>query len=107
MLNSVETVSENSITAKLEGKLVAGSIDEFRERLKELIKNGPNTVILDLSDVNFIDSTGIGFLAATYNSLSKTGGTLKIIGLSEEIYDFFISLRLNAYFNIEKRIDNV
>ena len=61
MLNSVETVSENSITAKLEGKLVAGSIDEFRERLKELIKNGPNTVILDLSDVNFIDSTGIGF----------------------------------------------
>lgn len=103
MLNSVETVSENSITAKLEGKLVTGSLDEFREKLKELIRNGPNTVILDMSDVNFIDSTGIGFLAATYNSLTKNGGTFRIIGLSEELYDFFISLRLNSYFDIEKR----
>ncbi len=103
MLSSVETVSENSITAKLKGKLIAGNLDEFREKLKELIKNGPNSVILDMSGVNFIDSTGIGFLAATYNSLSKNGGTLRIIGLSEELYDFFISLRLNSYFIIEKR----
>jgi len=103
MLSSVETVSENSITAKLKGKLIAGNLDEFREKLKELIKNGPNSVILDMSGVNFIDSTGIGFLAATYNSLSKNGGTLRIIGLSEEMYDFFISLRLNSYFIIEKR----
>jgi anti-sigma B factor antagonist len=103
MLSSVETVSENCITAKLKGKLIAGNLDQFREKLKELIRNGPNSVILDMSGVNFIDSTGIGFLAATYNSLSKNGGTLRIIGLSEEMYDFFISLRLNSYFIIEKR----
>lgn len=103
MLSSVETVSENSITAKLKGKLIAGNLDDFRVKLKELIKNSPESVTLDMSDVNFIDSTGIGFLAATYNSLAKSGGTLRIIGLSEEMYDFFISLRLNAYFKIEKR----
>jgi stage II sporulation protein AA (anti-sigma F factor antagonist) len=103
MLNWVEIASENSITAKLEGKLVTGSLDGFREKLKELIGNGINTVILDMSNVDLIDSTGIGFLAATYNSLSKNGGTLRIIGLSEEMYEFFISLRLNSYFKIEKR----
>ena len=107
MLNWVETVSENSIIAKLEGKLVAGNLDEVREKLKELIKNGPNTVSLDLSGVDYIDSTGVGFLAATYNSLSKKGGTLSIIGLSEKMYNFFINLRLNAYFKLEKHIDNV
>lgn len=98
-----EMENENSIKATLDGKLVAGKLDDFREKIKEMIKNGHNSITLDMNNVDLIDSTGIGFLAATYNSLSKNGGSLRIIGLSEEMYSFFTSLRLNSYFKIEKR----
>lgn len=102
MLNAIDKIDENSALIKLEGEMVAGSIDELREKMKKKINNGIRAVIMDMTEVKTIDSTGIGFLAASHNSLTKVGGTLSVIGLSEEMYKFFIGLRLNSHFKIDK-----
>ncbi len=104
MIKSVDiTDKDNSIIAKLEGEFVAGSLDDFRSKLKEFLSNGVCTLIIDMSGVTAIDSSGSGLLAAAHNSFSKAGGNIRVTGLTKEMYDFLISLRLNSHFKIEQQ----
>lgn len=92
----------DSALLKFKGKLVSEDLDQPRQKIKNYLQQGVRSVTMDMSKVTFIDSSGIGLLAATYNSVSKLGGELKIIGLSDEIYDSFINLRLHTIFKIER-----
>ena len=103
MLSIIEERNGTSTTAKLEGDLVAGNLDPITTRLKALIAEGVTDIRLDFTTVVAIDSAGVGFLAAVHNTIKKQNGTLLVKGLSREMYQFFVSLRLNAHFKIEAR----
>lgn len=103
MLNIEEKSEKEKCTMKLNGELVATDLDVLKKRVHNLISNGILSLTFDMSDTESVDSAGVGFIAATHNSLEKVGGVFKIIGLSKDMHQFFICLRMNTHFTIESK----
>jgi anti-sigma B factor antagonist len=69
---------------KLRGKLNLGdSVDRFRNTLDDLMGSGDTRIVLDLSDVPWIDSSGIGLLVKTLTSAKQRGGSVKLLNPSK------------------------
>lgn len=98
-----DLASEDSVKFALNGELVAGGMDQLRESVKKYIDGGTKKIIIDMQHVTTLDSAGIGFIAAVHNTLTKVGGVVNVVELSEEMYNFFVSLRLNSHFNIAQQ----
>lgn len=75
------------VTAYLSGELDHHTAKEMRENIDNAISlNMPTLLIIDFSDVSFMDSSGIGLVMGRYRLLSKTGAELHISGASDQIY---------------------
>ena len=81
--------------------VVASMAEEFKKNLLDLIKNGIKELAIDLSGVEVVDSVGLGVMIATHNTLSKSGGKLKVINASEDICRLFQTMRLDQHFEIQ------
>jgi anti-sigma B factor antagonist len=84
----------------LVGKL---TIDDDAQRLKDkinsLIQQGRTQIVLNLTDVPYIDSGGLGQLVASYGSVAKTSGGLKLLGVSKRNHDLLSITRLVTLFD--------
>ena len=84
----------------LVGKL---TIDHDAQRLKDkinsLIQQGRTQIVLNLTDVSYIDSGGLGQLVASYGSVAKTSGGLKLLGVSKRNHDLLSITRLVTLFD--------
>jgi anti-sigma B factor antagonist len=84
----------------LVGKL---TIDHDAQRLKDkinsLIQQGRTQIVLNLTDVSYIDSGGLGQLVASYGSVVKTNGGLKLLGVSKRNHDLLSITRLVTLFD--------
>ena len=87
-------------TLKLQGDLVTASTAAHRQAIKELIAQGIKTLSIDLADCAMVDSSGIGLLVATHNSLTKLGGRLALTHASEDLRELFQTMRLQQHFSI-------
>ena len=69
---------------KLRGKLNLGdAVDRFRDTLADLMASGDTRVVLDLSEVPWIDSSGIGLLVKVLTSAKQNGGSVKLLNPSK------------------------
>jgi anti-sigma B factor antagonist len=69
---------------KLRGKLSLGdAVDRLRADLYELMSNGDTRIVLDLGEVPWIDSSGIGLLVKVLTSAKQKGGSLKLLNPSK------------------------
>lgn len=81
--------------------LVASTVGDMRVRLRDLIiTQGILDITINLSKVKMIDSTGIGLLISTFNSLSRAGGTFKVTDASKDIMDLLRTMRLDNHFEV-------
>jgi anti-anti-sigma factor len=87
----------------IEGNLTAATAPAVRAQLREVLESGARQVAIDLSRTEIVDSSGIGLLIATHNSLSRNGGQLEVTGLSKELADLFRSMRLDRHFTLRTR----
>lgn len=70
--------------AKLRGKLNMGDpVDRLRQTLDELLGSGDTRIVLDLSEVPWIDSSGIGLLVKILTSAKQRGGSMKLLNPSK------------------------
>lgn len=92
-------MAEQEITLVMDGDIVASRIQEVKDMIAERLGDDI-TLILDLANVSYIDSIGIGVLIATHNSLKSSGGKLKIINASEDIKNLFKTMRLDKHIDI-------
>lgn len=74
-----------------QGELDLGVAGEFREKVEaELAKDGLLThLILDLAEVRFIDSSGLGVILGRYKKLSQKGGRVVVVGMSSQVRKVF------------------
>jgi len=81
-------------------EMVAGSIPELRVAMRGMIEEGVRELVVDLTDVRMVDSSGIGLLISAYNSLRKAGGHLAVIHASPDIRELFRTMRIHQHFSV-------
>ncbi len=85
----------------LEGRITAGEESaKLRDTLRELAAGGVHDVILNLREVNYIDSTGLGAMVVCYTSLRKLGGRLKLQNLNRRNIELLVFTKLTTVFEI-------
>jgi len=84
---------------KLSGKIMGGEDHElFRREIKSLVDEGFVDVVLNMSKVSWINSTGLGVLVSGYHTLKKNGGTLKICEVNDRIDNILNVTQLKLVF---------
>jgi len=87
----------------LKGKLTAGLGDQLlREAIDELLAEEKKKVLLNLSEVSFLDSAGVGELVAGLRTASRFGARLKLLNVGERVYSTLDMARLLPTFEIYK-----
>jgi len=85
----------------LKGTIVAGNDSEALHSLVgEFLAAGETRIILDLAQVNFIDSTGIGALIRVHSAAMRKGASVKLLHLTKRVYDVLQITRLSSVFEI-------
>jgi len=74
----------------------------LREIIGDLVSNGRRKIVLNLAEVDFIDSAGMGELVKSYTSVRKQGGQLKLMGLHEKVENLLKLTSLTQVFDIQK-----
>ena len=92
------------ITFAKEGVLEAGNVMDFREAVMGLLKEG-DKVVLDLGNVNFMDSSGLGAIVALGKSLAEGGGELKLANITPQVRTVFELTRLHQAFEIYDTVE--
>jgi anti-sigma B factor antagonist len=72
----------------------------LRELLRDLAKKGQKRVLLNLADVNYIDSSGIGELVSAYTSIKNQGGEMKLLHLTKKVHDLLQITKLYTVFDV-------
>jgi len=72
----------------------------FRETLRELVTKGQKKVLLNLADVSYIDSSGIGELVSGFTSVTNQGGQLKLLHLNKRVQDLLQITKLYTVFEV-------
>ena len=71
----------------------------LRDTIRRLADGGKNKVLLNLAGVKYIDSTGIGELIANYTTLSRQGGQLKLLKLTDRVQNLLVITKLLTVFD--------
>ncbi|MSN26652.1 MAG: anti-sigma factor antagonist [Geobacter sp.] len=89
-----------------EERLDANNSEELKQELNRLFEVGSKNVIVDLKEVRFIDSSGLGVLVSGFKNASTRQGTLKLSGLQTQVKSMFELTRLHRVFDIYATIDD-
>lgn len=74
----------------------------MRDTLRELTAQGNKKILLNLSEVSYIDSSGIGELVSGFTSVANAGGTLKLLGLTKRVKDLLQITKLYTVFDVHE-----
>lgn len=74
----------------------------LRETVRELVDKGNRKVVLNLGEVQYMDSSGIGELVKTHTTVRNGGGQLRLVNLNKRVNDLMRLTRLSAVFDIEQ-----
>jgi anti-sigma B factor antagonist len=92
------TVNEVTIL-DLKGKMTLGEGDELlKDRINSLLAAGRKKLLLNLEGVPYIDSAGLGEVVRTYTTVSRQGGSLKLLNLTKRIEDLLSITKLLTVF---------
>lgn len=91
---------DNIQTAKLKGDLDVYSEDEFKTFIEENIKEDTD-VVFDLSELDYLDSTGLGMFMNVYNDQKANDKKVKIINAKDNIHKLFKITDLTGLFEME------
>ena len=83
----------------LKGKITLNEGDEvLKDKINSLIMQGKKKILLNLADVPYIDSAGLGEIVRTYTTVSRQGGQLKLVNLTKRITDLLSITKLLTVF---------
>lgn len=82
-----------------EVRIGEGSI-ALRDAIRNLSNEGKNKLLLNLGGVNYVDSSGIGELIANYTTVSRQGGQLKLLNLTDRIQNLLVITKLLTVFDV-------
>jgi len=95
-----ERVVEGVSILDLSGRIVLGEGDmQIKERIRDLLADGQRKILLNLADVSYIDSAGLGALISSYTTVKRENGKLKLVNLTKRIQDLLAITKLITVFD--------
>jgi len=100
MTTSIRQVGGVTI-ADISGRIVLGEESAaLRELVGDLLSKGHKKILLNLGNVTYIDSTGLGSLVSAFTSVRKQGGELKLLNLTNKVEDVMQITKLYTVFDV-------
>jgi len=94
---TIRQVGQVSVV-EVSGKLTSLESGALRNSIARLLKEGRKQILLNLSGLVYLDSSGIGDLVHTYMSVIKSGGEMKVVGLTEKVEEILKITQLYQVF---------
>jgi anti-sigma B factor antagonist len=86
----------------IDGRIVLGAETEtLRNAVRELIGKDKKKIILNLAGVDYIDSSGVGELVASFTAVRNSGGELKLLNLTQKVQDVLNVTKLYTVFDVK------
>jgi anti-sigma B factor antagonist len=105
-LQGTTRVIEDVVIVDLSGKITLGEGSSLlRKTILELIHRGHQKLLLNLEDVDYIDSSGIGELVSAYTTVRNSRGELKLLNLTKRVHDLLQITRLFTVFDVQSDED--
>jgi len=87
------------VVLDLKGKITLGEGDELlKDKVNSLVNQGHKKIVLNLADVPYIDSAGLGEIVQSYATVTKNGGKLKLLNVTKRIKDLLSITKLLTVF---------
>lgn len=102
MLNIQIKENDGIIEVLIEGRIDNEGTQQFQDSLDEVLNKSGNKITLDLTKLEFINSSGIGKLLIFYKKARHSGIETEINGISEELFSLFRAIRLDKLIVIKK-----
>jgi anti-sigma B factor antagonist len=94
---------EDVTLVDISGQIVLGpETGMLRATVHDLVSRGDKKIILNLADVNYIDSSGLGELIASYTTVRNQGGQLKLLNLTKKVQDLLLVTKLYTIFDVKE-----
>jgi anti-sigma B factor antagonist len=94
---TIRQVGQVSVV-EVSGKLTSFESGALRSSIAKLLKEGRKQILLNLSGLTYLDSSGVGDLVHTYMSVIKGGGEMKVVGLTEKVEEILKITQLYQVF---------
>jgi anti-sigma B factor antagonist len=73
----------------------------LRDSVRDLLSKGSKKILLNLGDVTYIDSSGIGELVSAFTTVKNQGGDLKLLNLTKKVHDLLQITKLYTVFDVK------
>ena len=93
----------NGVTiVDLSGRITLGEGSVvLRDQVRDLLSRGNKKILLNLGEVNYIDSSGIGELVSAFTTVRNQGGELKLLNLTKKVHDLLQITKLYTVFDVK------
>ena len=92
---------DSVMVVDVSGRITLGEgCSQLRELIRDQLTKGNKRVLINLADVTYIDSSGIGELVSAYTAVSNQGGQLKLLNLTKKVHDLLQITKLYTVFDI-------
>jgi anti-sigma B factor antagonist len=86
----------------LSGRITLGEGSvTIRDAVRDALAKGSKNIVLNLGDVSYIDSSGLGELVSAYTSVKNSGGELKLLNLTAKVHDLLQITKLYTVFDVK------
>ncbi|HKY28436.1 MAG TPA: STAS domain-containing protein [Pyrinomonadaceae bacterium] len=100
-LNINERQAGDVTVLDMSGKITIGEGSvALRTAIRRLLEEGKKRILLNLSGVSYVDSSGIGELVSSYTAINKEGGQLKLLNLTQKLQDLLTITKLLTVFDV-------
>ena len=87
------------VVLDLKGRITMGEGDELlKDKVNSLVNQGHRKIVLNLAEVPYIDSAGLGEIVRTYTTVSRQGGSLKLLNLTKRLHQLLVVTKLLTVF---------
>ncbi|MEO8595003.1 MAG: STAS domain-containing protein [Candidatus Solibacter sp.] len=97
-------VEGNVTIVDTSGRLTLGEgTSLLRDKLRELVDGGSRRIVLNMADVTYIDSSGLGELVAVHTTVTRASGQVKLLNLAKRVHDL---LKLTKLYTVFETFEN-
>lgn len=103
--------TESAVVIKLEGEMMLGyEANDFHEAIQTSIEKNKKNIVVDMCEVKFISSWGIGILIHGYTTATNAGGSFKLACVPANIKETFVKIKIDSIFqqyrNVAEALNN-